>query len=80
LVRVLNQVGFSPAARRSEIERQAAGDPELETALAKLRDRIAAGIAARQRYLPTRKWSLNTQLQDIAMAARKRWQHYGEPE
>ena len=74
----LNQVGFSPISRRVEIERQAKGNAKLEAAIEMVKQQVKDNLAAKQRYLSNRKWSLNTQLSDIALAQRKRWQHFGE--
>ena len=76
----LNQVGFSPGARRREIERQAkaTGNAKLLAAIEMVKQQVLADIEAKQKYLPNRPWRLDTQLTEIAMASRKPWQHFGE--
>ena len=74
-VRHLNQVGYSKKARQAEIERQAVGDVDLETALVRLREKIKANLQSQKVVIKDRRWNLGVSRAEIARANSKWWQN-----
>lgn len=69
----LNTVGVSPQQRRVELERWHEQHPgQLDAWFEAYHQSLEAATPVQQ-YLPTRQWSLNEQLAEIARAANDKW-------